>query len=244
MHRDPPVRVLIAEDDPAQLDAIATAVLQLKPQWSVVARVHEADALLPAIEATAPDLLILDIHLGPSREPDWMARLPPELAVIFATCDPGFAVQAFEQSAVDYLLKPITLRRLRQALERASRDARLGSAAASAEAVDPAHRWITMSRGQDMVMVTEDEVAYLQADLKYTRVVTLRGEGLVRLGIGELCARLSPHDFVRIHRSVVVNRRHIAAVRRNELGQLEVHLDGRPEVLRVSRNHLQAFRAL
>jgi len=104
--------------------------------------------------------------------------------------------------------------------------------------------WITMSRGNDVLVVAESEVVYLQADLKYTRVVSTRGEGLVRLGINELGARLSRGNFAKIHRSVVVNRSFISAIRRNELGQLSVHLTGRSEVLKVSKTFQSVFKTL
>jgi len=75
-------------------------------------------------------------------------------------------------------------------------------------------------------------------------VVTPRGEGLVRTGITDLCRRLDPHAFVKVHRSVIVNLRYISAVKRNILGYLEVHLEGRSEVLKVSKSFQQVFRSL
>lgn len=256
------LRVLIAEDDDAQLAALTQWVLQLKPHWSVVAQVGTVDAVKQAIDTQAPDLLILDIHLPGVDNLAWLSRLNYDAPAIFVTGDAGFALEAFDRSAVDYLLKPVTLRRLKTALDKVDRVLGTGQVslttptaqaeslattdieALESQSVPAATAWITMAKGQDLILVAPEEIVYLQADLKYTRVVTERGEGLVRTGISELLSRLDEKFFVRVHRSVVVNIRHVAAVKRNDLGLMEVHLRGRAEVLKVSKSLQQVFRML
>ncbi|MBQ0937788.1 LytR/AlgR family response regulator transcription factor [Ideonella paludis] len=257
------VRVLVAEDDPVQLEALAQWVVQLKPHWSVVAQVGSVDGVRQAIDSLAPDLLILDIHLPGVDDLNWLSQLNYNAPAIFVTGDAGFAIEAFDRSAVDYLLKPVTMRRLKAALDKV--DARGVAVRAPARLVVPeteqassvrgsvdsepgfsaAHAgWLTVAKGQDLMLVAPEEIVYLQADQKYTRVVTERGEGLVRTGITELLGRLDEKFFARVHRSVVVNIRHVAAVKRNTLGFMEVHLRGRSEVLKVSKSFQQVFRML
>ena len=248
MYPASPVRVLVAEDDVLLRKSIVEWIHQLRPDWNVVVEAESVAQVLAGVDDSAPDLMILDIHLNGVDSGAWLERLPPDVAVIFATGDPDFAVSAFDRAAVDYLLKPVTLRRLKMALERAEqhalRPARASIAEGDISAAGEGPAWITMSRGNEVMVVTESEVVYLQADLKYTRVVTARGEGLVRLGINELGARLRKGNFAKIHRGVIVNLSFISAIRRSELGQLSVHLTGRPEVLKVSKSFQGVFKTL
>jgi len=241
------VRVLVAEDDAPLRRNIIALIQHLRPDWHVVAEAESVAQVMTGVDDSAPDLMILDIHLDGDASGEWLERLPADVPVIFATGDPNFAVNAFDRAAIDYLLKPITLRRLKVAIERAERQVLRRAPAQPEDEAGPSAAglaWITMSRGNDVLVVAESEVVYLQADLKYTRVVSTRGEGLVRLGINELGARLSLGNFAKIHRSVVVNRSFISAIRRNELGQLSVHLTGRTEVLKVSKTFQSVFKTL
>lgn len=242
------LRVLIAEDDPHQRSALVAWLSELQPNWRIVATPGSVDEVLAALEEHAPDLSLIDLHLPGANSTDWAKTIDPRLPVIFVTGDPDFAVHAFDSAAIDYVLKPVTMRRLKIALDRASKDTRVarynvsqgtGEGAASA---GQSLKWITMSRGNEVLLVPPQEVIYLEADLKYTRVVSERGEGLVRTGLNELCDKLGDDQFVKIHRSVVLNLRYVASVRRSELGHLEVHLVGRKEVLRVSKTFQAVFR--
>lgn len=240
----PSIKVLIAEDDPTQRAALTDLVAALRPTWTVVAGVGSVDEVEAAVDSLAPDLCLIDIHLQGSDDPNWIKRLTADLAVIYVTGDPDFAVHAFDSDAIDYVLKPITARRLKRALDRAVQDPRVigpqlpGSQDSSREYLTR----VTMSRGTETIVVMPQDIAYLEADMKYTRVVTARGSGLVRMGINELCSRLPPEQFVRIHRRHVVNLKFVDSVKRNEFGYMEVFLLGRTEVLRVSKSFQQVFR--
>ncbi|MBQ0946168.1 response regulator transcription factor [Ideonella sp. 4Y16] len=256
MNQFPVVKVLIAEDDPDQRRQMVEAVLHLRPQWQVVAEAADANEVLAGIDALAPDLLILDIHLPGSEDGKWVEQIPASAAVIFVTGDPAFAVQAFDKDAIDYLLKPVSRWRLKTAIERAERDPRMpvrttlavvdhdDDRSERAEDARSQSQWITASKGNDVIVVPEWEVIYLQADLKYTRVVSTRGDGLVRMGLNELAARHGRQYFVKIHRSIILNLRFVQSVRRNELGYLDVYLFGRSEVLKVSKTYQGVFKSL
>lgn len=238
------VKVLVAEDESEQRAALVSLLRTLRPEWQVVADVGSVSAFNRAVDQLMPDLCLIDIHLSGSSDPNWIKHLQPDLAVIFVTGDPDFAIHAFDTDAIDYILKPITPRRLRAALDRAARDPRVaGSRSASpAESGRYAMSRITMTRGTDTIVVMPDDIAYLEADMKYTRVVTTRGVGLVRIGINELSARLPADQFLRIHRGYVVNLKFVASVKRNDFGYLEVFLNDRPDVLRVSKTYQHVFR--
>jgi len=239
------MRVLIAEDDPVQRAALTDLVTSLRPHWQIVATASTVAEVNVAVDSLIPDLCLIDIHLSGSDDSSWIKTLASDQAIIYVTGDPDHAVHAFDSNAVDYVLKPITARRLKAALERAEQDPRLNTRLGSGEASPglPYLSRITMSRGTDTLVVMRDDIVFLEADAKYTRVATLRSSGLVRIGLNELSARLPSEEFVRIHRGHIVNLRFVERVKRNDLGHLEVHLTGRPEVLRVSKPHEHLFRS-
>ncbi|HEV6965545.1 MULTISPECIES: LytR/AlgR family response regulator transcription factor [Roseateles] len=242
---EPTVKVLVAEDDPVQRNSLVDLLASLRPDWGVVACVGSVDEVQSAVDSLIPDLCLIDIHLQGSDDPNWIKNLGSDLAIIYVTGDPEFAVHAFDSDAIDYVLKPITARRLKTALDRASRDPRLSGSRSTGGEGGPGRTYltrVTISRGAETIVAMPEDIAYLEADMKYTRVVTTRGAGLVRMGINELSARLPEEQFLRIHRGYVVNLKFVSSVKRNELGYLEVHLNGRQEVLRVSKSYQHVFR--
>ena len=94
--------------------------------------------------------------------------------------------------------------------------------------------------GKEVRLVRVDEVVYFEADARYTRVVHEGGEVLIRTPLKELLAQLDEQQFWQVHRSVIVNQRHIAAAVRVDEGQMHLTLRGRPDKIAVSR-HFQAL---
>jgi DNA-binding LytR/AlgR family response regulator len=178
-----------------------------------------------------------------------------------------YAIQAFEQGVVDYLLKPVDRERLGVTVERirkriAQREAQPGGAQAamSNEALRAllerlqGHleggtsagylKWIQAQVGQQIQMIPVDEVLFFISDEKYTRVQTAQLEALIRKPIKELVGELDPKQFWQIHRSTLVNARAIAGVSRDFRGRQLVALKGHPEKLEVSRSYSQLFKGM
>ncbi|MFL6680669.1 MAG: LytTR family DNA-binding domain-containing protein, partial [Burkholderiaceae bacterium] len=103
-------------------------------------------------------------------------------------------------------------------------------------------QWIRASVGQMIKLIPVDEVLYFRSDEKYTLVVWVGGEALIRKSIRELLDGLEPETFIQIHRSTIVNLRFVAQVVKGPNETAEVHLKGRSETLSVSRNHVHWFR--
>jgi DNA-binding LytR/AlgR family response regulator len=174
---------------------------------------------------------------------------------VFVTAYDQYAIDAFDKGAVDYLLKPISAERLAATVQRlqariaqgkpdadalAALIAQLG-ARAQAPAVEPLV-WITASAGKDTRLIMIDDVAYFQADHKYTVVMTAEGESLLRKPIRELLEVLDPSIFKQIHRSTIVNLKAIASIARDDTGKGTVRLKSRPETLTVSQPFMTLFR--
>ena len=105
-------------------------------------------------------------------------------------------------------------------------------------------RWVSVSRGQSIVLYTVEEVCYFQASGKYTLVATPDAQSLIRRTIRDLVAELDPNLFWQVHRSTLVNLHAIAAVHRSVRGELTIRLKARPETLPVSAQHAHRFRQM
>jgi DNA-binding LytR/AlgR family response regulator len=104
--------------------------------------------------------------------------------------------------------------------------------------------WITASQGQELRLITIEEICYFQADSKCTRVVTAERESLIYRSIKELADVLDPSTFWPIHRGTIVNIRHISGIARDYKGALRVKVKGREETLPVSGPHAHLFRQM
>jgi len=105
-------------------------------------------------------------------------------------------------------------------------------------------RWINASRGEDVLLITVEEVCYFQSDTKYTRVVAANREGLIRKSLKELLDELDPQRFWQVHRATVVNLDAVASVGRSLTGQVVLRLKDRSETLQVSQPYAHLFRQM
>jgi DNA-binding LytR/AlgR family response regulator len=247
-----PPTALVAEDEDVLREELCAHLGMLWPQLRIVAQADNgADAVRHA-EQLRPDVLFLDIQMPGLTGLEVARRCGAEAHVVFITAYDSHAVAAFERGSVDYLLKPWMPERLAESLRRIQSRMQQsppeieGVLREIAAAVRPRAylRWINASAGQEVRIITVDELCYLQADSKYTLVITAGGEALVRSPLKELSAQLDPAQFWQIHRSTIVNVSAIAAVSRDLRGRVRLRLKARPELLAVSEVHEHLFRSL
>ena len=183
---------------------------------------------------------------------DVARRIGDQAQVVFVTAFGDHAVAAFDAGAVDYLLKPVDAERLAQAVQRlrarrspATADGAAGMQALLRQLAEQMRRPAPLAVlqagvGREVRMIRTDEVIYFESDSRYTRVVHASGDALIRTPLKELLAQLDEQVFWQVHRSVIVNHRHIAAAVRVDEGHIHLALRGRSETLPVSR-HFQAL---
>ena len=171
--------------------------------------------------------------------------------VVFITAYNQHAIAAFEQGALDYVLKPITAARLAQTVARlkerlstAPADlndlvARLRAALSDAEGY---LQWISILHGGELRLITVNEICYFRASDKYIALVTTDAEYLISTPIKSLCEQLDPKVFWRIHRGVIVNVNAVRSLHRDLRGSLSVRLKQRPESLQVSATFAHLFK--
>jgi len=248
-----PATAVIAEDEPPLRREMRDALTTLWPGLEILAEAENGIQAIHALETHHPDVIFLDIQMPGMTGLDVARVASGRCHVVFVTAYDQYAVTAFEQGAVDYVLKPFVPARLALALARVRE--RMKSVPADlegllrtlAERSKPAQqhlRWITLAQGRTVRLITVDDVCYFQADNKYTVVVTASGQSLVNKTIRELLDELDPNVFLQIHRGTVVNINAIAAVHRDLRGRLEVQLKHRKETLQVSASFANVFKRM
>ena len=249
------VTALIAEDEQPQREELRAMLARLWPELEIVAECGDGLAALEAIESLRPQVVLLDIRM-PGLSGLEVARAASDTSqIIFITAYQEHALAAFDEGAVDYVLKPVAPERLQRAVERARsrlRDAvkmDLGAILTAVQRqlaanVKPGIKWITASVGNTVRLYSVDDVLFFQSQEKYTRVVTARDEAFIRTPLRELIAALDPETFWQVHRSVIVRVGAIEAVDRDGDGRLTLRLHGRPDKLPVSSALQHRFRGM
>jgi DNA-binding LytR/AlgR family response regulator len=246
---------VIAEDEATLRQELIEHLGRIWPELVIVGEAADGIEALRLLDLLHPDVLFLDIQMPGANGLEVARQASGRCQVVFVTAYDEHAVAAFDQGAVDYLLKPLSPARLFTAVSRLKQRlgeaparlddalARLASPQGTAGPRQPL-RWINASVGQTLRLITVDEVMYFQADNKYTRVATADGEALIRKTLKELVDELDPQLFWQIHRSTLVNASAIASASRDFRGRLEVRLKGRPESLLVSESYAHLFRQM
>lgn len=248
---------IVADDERLMREQL---VARLKVAWPELAIVGEAvngrDAVAMA-RSLEPDFAFLDIRMPEVDGLQAATLLSGHTHLVFVTAYDEYAVRAFDEGAVDYLLKPVdperlarTCQRLRDRLQQSPppMDAllrelaqRLGTGTA---ALRDYRRWVQASVGSSIRMIPTTDILFFRAEDKYTRVQAVGFEALIRKPIKELLEELDPNEFWQIHRSTVVRVDAIAQVSRSLGGRQLVHLRGSDEKLEVSRSFSHLFRQM
>ncbi len=244
-------RALIAEDEPLLREQLKRRVAEAWPELDIAIEAGSGEEAIAAFEASPTEVAFLDIRM-PGRTGLEVARaIAGRAHVVFVTAYDEYAIAAFEEGAVDYLLKPVTPDRLAKVVTRLK--ARMSSPPLDLDAVlqrlanrdaSPHLKWIRASLGNAMRMVPVEDVLFFQAEDKYTKVVTRDGEALIKKPIKELFDELDPEAFWQIHRATIVSLRAIARVERDWRDQPVITLKDRPEKLVVSRTFAHRFKAM
>ena len=253
---------LIADDEPLLRKSLARLLAQAWPELEIVAQARNGREAVEQFDAKRPDVCFLDVHMPGLSGVEAARRIGRRAQLVFVTAFDRYAVQAFEQGALDYLVKPVEPARLAATVARLQERLRVANPLPEVEAMLDAlaaHlqkksgsaplRFLRASVGPTTRMIPVDEIDYLRSDEKYTRIAWrgdagTPGGALIRTPLKELAAQLDAAQFVQVHRSVVVNLRSISHVTRGPNETADIHLKGRDEVLPVSRTYLHHFRQM
>ncbi|MCE9657084.1 MAG: LytTR family DNA-binding domain-containing protein [Burkholderiales bacterium] len=269
---------VIADDERLLREQLRARLAEVWPELEIVGEAKNGTEAVELVEEHHPDLVFLDIRMPGMNGIEAaraIAQLPvdedgarPEggklwrgAEVVFITAYDQYAIEAFEQGVVDYVLKPAERDRLQVTVERVrKRLLRRGSDEAPdasgmqgllqklAERMNPGAvprlKWIQATVGTSIQMIPVEDVLFFISDEKYTRVQTASLEALIRKPIKELVGELDADQFWQIHRSTLVNARAIAGVTRDLRGRQLVAVRGHPEKLEVSRSYAGLFKGM
>jgi DNA-binding LytR/AlgR family response regulator len=252
MHTQAAPTAVVVDDERLMREQIVGRLKEAWPELVVVGEAANGREAVTMVQSLEPDIVFLDINMPEMDGMKTAQALSGRAHVVFVTAYDQYAIRAFEQGAVDYLLKPVepervatTVQRLRERLEQKPRamDELLERLSQRLGGAGPKHdylRWVQASVGSNIRMIPTSEILFFRAEDKYTRVQTETFEALIRKPIKELIEELDPDEFWQIHRATVVRVDAIAQVSRSFSGKQVVHLKGSDEKLEVSRtfNHL------
>jgi two-component system, LytTR family, response regulator len=235
----PEIRAVIADDEPIVRDQLRLLLAQ-ESGVEIVAECSDALQTITAVRTRKPDLLLLDIEMQDADGFQVLNCISPEdmPIVILSSTNDQQAVRAFEACALDYLLKPFDRLRLHTAIERTRAELvkthdrhlthRILDLLAEARTESQTDRRLVVKTGGRVVFVDMSEIDWVEAAGNYVEVKTRSGSYLIREGIGSLSTRLDPSQFVRIHRSIIVNVRKIKELQPCNRGEYMVVLkDGK-----------------
>jgi two-component system, LytTR family, response regulator len=228
---NPPIRVVIADDEPIARRGIRQ-LLSAYDDIEIAAEARNGKEAVRLLRLLLPDLVFLDVQMPEFDGFEALRRLDQSSlpAVIFVTAYDTFAVRAFETRAVDYLVKPVNETRFREALARVrerlrslqalelSRRLSMRNGAAESNRLGPLaaprRLVIAATNGSDLILDVA-EITWIEAYDYYAAVHTAGGRHLVRESLASLEKRLDRSQFVRVHRSAIVNLAHVRTVQAN-----------------------------
>jgi DNA-binding LytR/AlgR family response regulator len=253
---------LIADDEPLLREALARMLSSAWPGLSIVAQARNGREAIELFDAHRPDICFLDVQMPGKSGVEAARHIGARAQLVFVTAFDQFAVQAFAQGALDYLVKPVEPARLAETVLRLQSRLRSAPPAIDTEELlarlartlnreeaPAALRWVRASVGNTVRLIAVEDIDFLRAEEKYTLVGWRDGsarpqQAVIRTALKELIPQLDSAQFAQVHRSVVVNFRAVSHVVRGENETADIHLKGRPEVLPVSRTYLHLFRQM
>ena len=249
---------IIADDEEQLRIHLKSKLTKLWPDLRICGEAENGIRALDLIESLRPAIAFLDIKMPGLSGIEVAQKISADCRVVFITAFDRYAVEAFENEAVDYILKPVTDKRLQKTIQRLKKQISAISnppidfhqtmdrllAALKDKQLPGYLKWIKVRHGEDVRLISVDEVCYFKAEDKYTVVKTRTGESLIKKSIRQLAAELDPDHFWRIHRGTIINVNFIDRINRSFSGRLSIKLEELPEALTVSRSYAHLFKQM
>jgi DNA-binding LytR/AlgR family response regulator len=249
---------IIADDEKQLRIHLKSKLAVLWPELTICGEAENGLEALELIESCRPAIAFLDIKMPGLSGIEVAQKIRVNCRVVFITAYDQYAIEAFENEAVDYILKPVTDKRLQKTIKRLKKQISAISnppidfhqtmdrllAALKDKQLPGYLKWIKVRHGEDVRLISIDEVCYFKAEDKYTVVKTPASESLIKKSIRQLATELDPEQFWRIHRGTIINVNFIDRINRSFAGRLTVKLENLPEALTVSRSYSHLFKQM
>ena len=260
----PKIRAVIADDEPILRAHLKITLEAAWPELDIVGQAADGEEALALIDAFDPQVVFLDINM-PGTDGLEVSKILSERDqapyVVFVTAYDEHAVVAFENQAIDYLLKPLDNVRLEKTISRLQKMLQETASAPDqkqqikdlfeelvevSQPAQPANylKWIKANRNNELHLVDVARVDYFIADNKYTEITAQQNKYLIKTPISTLEEELDPDVFWRIHRNCIVRVEQIQHVTKDELGHVYAHLKDGAQKLAVSRKYHNLFKQM
>ncbi len=225
------LRCYLVDDEELPLASLAR-MLRESERVEICGSSMDPAAAVDEIRRLQPDALFLDIHMPQLDGFQLLAALPSPPLVVFTTAYDRYAVRAFEVNSIDYLLKPVSPERLWESVARLEGrlhgpspplDRILETVTAALRPREYLKRVGTQA-GDNIALIEVQQISHFISEDRYTYACTDRGRFLIGLSLAELESRLSPAQFLRVHRSAIVNLQFVAQISRWLAGRVLVRL--------------------
>lgn len=242
---------LLVDDEKLLVDELRRLLAAAWPELVIVGEAGSGPDALTQAAALDPDVIFLDIQMPGMNGLDVARRLGAAAHVVFVTAYDQYAVRAFDEGAVDYVLKPVEEERLARTVERlrsrlATPPPDLGEILQRLGLQTPAPRqtlqWLQVGDGQDIRILPIGDVCVFQSADKYTLVRTAAREWVIRTPLKELEDELDAEQFWRVHRNTIVRVGAIESASRDLTGRVTLRVHGLLEPVAVSRAYAHRFR--
>jgi two-component system LytT family response regulator len=242
-----PIRTVIAEDEPLAARRLRELIAD-EPDLLLAAEARDGAQAATLIDQLKPDLVFLDVRMPGVSGLETLARIQHRPAVVFTTAYDQYALTAFELAAVDYLLKPFGQERFREAVSRVRRFLDRANGSTALERFQetlprrPLTRLFVRERDATRPLLVSS-IERLEARDDYVAVHALGRTYLLNVPLQKLEERLDPENFVRVHRSHIVNLNQITAIHSHDAARLIVELSDGTRIV-ASRSGTQRLRQL
>lgn len=238
------IKATIVDDEPPARRELRRLLTDVE-DVSIVGEAGDLDVARGLILRTQPDVVFLDIMLGRTSGFDLLSEIDEETAVVFVTAYGDHAVRAFEASALDYLLKPVDPTRLHAAVDRvrARTATTTNSTSETTTQLYSASRWLFIDSGSRQEFIEKENITHIQSDGGFSRVYTKDGRSRVSSRtLIDWEKRLDSGDFVRVHRSAIVNLKHVERIEPWFQYSYRIRMRGFAEPVVMSRRHANRLR--
>ncbi len=246
------IRVVVVDDEDLARRRLLKLLLKYAREVEIVGEARNGEEAVAVISSLRPDVVFLDVQMPGCDGFEVVRRLKDKPFIVFATAYNEYALKAFEENSVDYLLKPVGQKRLERTFEKL----RLFTASSSppvneniekmlSRLASPALQRLKVSLGDRIILVDLADVAYFESREKYTYLHTADREYPIDGTLADLEGKLDSSSFVRIHRSFIVNVKFIREIVRWFAGRYKVRLkDSRETELIATRGYAANIRNL
>ena len=239
-------KVIIADDEAAGRTLIKQYLADF-PALIIVGEANNGVDAIKLINEFKPDIIFLDIQMPGLTGFEVLTHIDEIPQIIFSTAYDKYALQAFEVHAIDYLLKPYTRERFKAAIQKVRNDAQqqqpnIQPLAESLINTAQYPEKILIQLNQKLITISLSDVLWIDADGDYSKLITTKGNYLSNYGISLLENKLNPQNFIRVHRSSIINLAFVKEIQK-QISSYDVIMQN-GDVVRVSRGYMENIKRL